>query len=49
MWPSNLNRFEKKTNVQQDARNEKMDVEQDITPPSKHNQPSCDIAPSIET
>jgi hypothetical protein len=26
-----------------------MDVEQDIAPPWKNNQPSCDIAPSIET
>jgi hypothetical protein len=49
MWPSNLNRFLKKTNVQQDAPNPKMDVEQDIAPPCKNNQPSCDIAPSIET
>jgi hypothetical protein len=26
-----------------------MDVEHDIAPPWKNNQPSCDIAPSIET
>jgi len=26
-----------------------MDVEQDIALPWKNNQPSCDIAPSIET
>jgi hypothetical protein len=49
MWPSNLNRFQKKANVRQYAPNKKMDVEQDIAPPWKNNQPSCDIAPSIET
>ncbi len=27
---------------------QKMDVEQNIVPPWKNNQPSCDIAASIE-